>query len=78
MAEVWNELQQVLGFNYTVVESIDGKYGSQTSNGSYDGMTGMVHRREVDVGISTFFMGSNRVNAVDFSRIVILAQYLRS
>ncbi len=76
MGDVWKELQQVLGFNYTVTESIDGTFGGLQKDGTFNGMTGMVERNDVDVGISSFFLTKDRGFAVDFSKILVTAKYV--
>ena len=72
--DIWKVLQQILGFDYTVVASVDGKFGAPTANGSFNGMTGMVERNEVDIAISSFFLTVERAQAVDFSNILVPAQ----
>ncbi len=74
IGDIWKSLQRVFNFTYTVVPSIDGEWGSLLEDGSFNGMVGMVERSEVDVGISSFFLTTDRARVTDFSNIVLLAE----
>ena len=45
--------QNLLNFTYLVTQPSDGQWGSSISNGSYTGMIGALHQKEVDIGILT-------------------------
>ena len=46
-------------------------FPNKTSNG----LIGMIHRNEVDVGVAPFFINKERAEIVDFSIILDLAEY---
>ncbi len=43
----------------------DGKWGAKTANGSWNGMVGMLHRREVDMALGPFSITKARYEAVN-------------
>ena len=67
--QIWSSLQEVLNFTYTMVESVDGSWGSQR-NGEWNGMIGMILRGDVEIGVSTFTVTKERSKVVDFSTIL--------
>ncbi len=71
LAEVWNELQTITGFTYSVVESIDGQWGTLNEDGeTFNGVVGMAERGEIDVGIASFYATFDRKRVVDFSIVL--------
>ncbi len=50
-----------------MVLSVDGSWGQECANGSFDGMVGMVLRDEVDMAVSDFYVTEGRARVVDFS-----------
>ena len=50
-----------------MVVSVDGYWGSEMEDGTWNGMVGMVERGEVEFGVSDFHITSDRSNVVDFT-----------
>ena len=48
--EILLELKDSLNFSYTHTLPSDGAWGSINSDGSWTGMIGALHRREIDLG----------------------------
>ncbi len=55
----------VANFRSIFLESPDGRYGSDYGNGSFDGVIGMLQRKEVMVGINGFLVSATRAKAAD-------------
>ncbi len=64
--DVWVELAQRCNFTFTVVRSIDGAWGSKQSDGSMNGIVGMIGRNEVYIGLTSFGMSLDRQQVVDY------------
>ncbi|XP_037789134.1 glutamate receptor ionotropic, delta-2-like [Penaeus monodon] len=60
-------LQERLGFSYRLIYSYDGNWGSQLANGTWNGMVGMVARKEADMGVAPFTVTLQREEAIDFT-----------
>ncbi|KAK7111831.1 hypothetical protein V1264_011398 [Littorina saxatilis] len=56
-----------LNFRFQIVESPDNKYGALEKDGRWNGMVGMVARKEVDMGVGPYTITSLRETVVDFS-----------
>nr|XP_027220216.1 glutamate receptor ionotropic, delta-1-like [Penaeus vannamei] len=65
--EMLKELQRKLGFRYELVLPYDGNWGNKLKNGTWNGMVGMVHRKEVDLGVAPFTITLGRAEAIDFT-----------
>ncbi|XP_071531472.1 probable glutamate receptor [Panulirus ornatus] len=65
--DILNLLQRRLGFTYRLVYSYDDNWGSKLSNGTWDGMVGMVQRQEADLGVAPFTITLAREEAIDFT-----------
>ena len=56
-----------------MVPSDDGTFGSESPNGSFTGMLGMVQRGEVEVAASDFYTTEGRARAFDFTVPILSA-----
>ncbi|XP_047477878.1 glutamate receptor ionotropic, delta-1-like [Penaeus chinensis] len=65
--EMLHHLQERLGFSYRLVYSYDGNWGSRMANGTWNGMVGMVARKEADMGVAPFTVTLAREEAIDFT-----------
>lgn len=62
-----NILAQILNFTYITVEPEDLLYGSDfDGDGEWNGIIGMVQRREVDIGLAPFTQTVERRKVVDY------------
>jgi len=61
------ELSKILGFNFTFKLVDDGKYGSETSPGNWNGMLGEVHDGTADFVIGDISITSSRAAAFAFT-----------
>ncbi len=48
------------------MKSVDGGWGSQNANGSFNGMVGMIQRGEVDCAVSGFGLFKERAKVNDY------------
>ena len=58
--------------------SIDGGWGSQNEDGSWNGMVGMITRGESEIAVSDFFITADRHDFVDFSIPIGVVPYVTS
>ncbi len=69
--DIWKALQRICNFSYTVIDSIDGGWGNMLPNGSFNGMVGMLQRKEIEVAISSFFTNPDRAKVAEFSTVLL-------
>ncbi|KAK4310049.1 hypothetical protein Pmani_018354 [Petrolisthes manimaculis] len=65
--EMFDVIREKLGYCHEYLEPPDGLWGAKYPNGSWFGMMGMIHRREVDVAIGPFGVTLDRIAVADFS-----------
>ncbi|KAG7169897.1 Glutamate receptor-like 52, partial [Homarus americanus] len=65
--EMLSQLQSKLGFKYKVALPYDGNWGTKLPNGTWNGMVGMVYRREADLGVAPFTITLERAQAIEFT-----------
>ncbi|XP_069181977.1 glutamate receptor ionotropic, delta-1 [Procambarus clarkii] len=65
--DMLEELQRKLGFRYRLVLPCDGNWGNKLPNGSWDGMVGMVIRKEADLGVAPFTITLERAQVIEFT-----------
>ncbi|XP_068216603.1 glutamate receptor 4-like [Palaemon carinicauda] len=70
MGQVVDMFAQFFDVDYTLVRPPDGLWGAKQPNGSWNGMMGMVHRKEVEFAVGPFTITPERETACDFSRPV--------
>ena len=63
-------------FRYTMVETIDGGWGSLKDDGTWTGMIGMILRDEVDIAISDFYVTAERSMVIDYSQKIVELMYV--
>ena len=68
--ELLNILAERLNFTLEFIPSIDGSYGNQLENGSWNGMVGMLQRGEADLAIPFLAMLAHRLDAIDFPKAI--------
>uniref|UniRef100_A0A674B804 Glutamate receptor n=1 Tax=Salmo trutta TaxID=8032 RepID=A0A674B804_SALTR len=66
--DVLDSLAKILGFKYEIYQVADGKYGSPTSNGSWNGMIGDLISKRADLAVSAITVTPERESVVDFSK----------
>ncbi|XP_071540828.1 glutamate receptor 4-like [Panulirus ornatus] len=71
LANVLDLLAQSCNFSYTFVRPPDGTWGTKRGNGNWSGMVGMVHRKEVDLGLGPFGVSATRAEVVDYVWAII-------
>ena len=49
-AEVFNNLQEVMNFTYTLIKPPDGQWGAIQPDGSWSGMVGLLQTGVIDIG----------------------------
>lgn len=62
--DIVNAAAKRLNFTYTVLETTS--YGSKTSNGTWNGIIGMVNQSQMDLGASFMTVNEQRSEAVTF------------
>ena len=67
--DIIEKLARQYDFTYTLVEEPSGKFGAPTSENEedWDGLIGMLKRREIDIGIVAFGINTARERVVDFA-----------
>ncbi|CAG2198776.1 GRID1 [Mytilus edulis] len=65
--DLLQHLALALNFTYEITRPLDGKWGSQMENGSWNGLIGHLERRDVDLVAAPLTMQIQRENAVDFA-----------
>ncbi|XP_019902615.2 glutamate receptor ionotropic, delta-1 isoform X2 [Esox lucius] len=66
--DVLDALARLLGFKYEIYQVADGKYGSPTFNGSWNGMIGELISKRADMALSAITITPERESVVDFSK----------
>ena len=65
--EIINVLASKLNFTYKIIPSIDGKWGGTDTNGNWNGLTGMLIRKEVDMVAAALTITEERLSVTSFS-----------
>ena len=65
--DILHNLEIDLNFTSSLSLSIDGKYGGVISNGTGDGMVGMLMRDETDVAVASLTYTAQRHKAIDYT-----------
>ncbi|KAI0208463.1 Glutamate receptor ionotropic, delta-1 [Lamellibrachia satsuma] len=65
--ELLEVLARTLNFSYDLFEVPDGKFGIINESGLWNGMIGMVHRKDADMAAAGLTITADRRTAVDFS-----------
>ncbi|KAK6186373.1 hypothetical protein SNE40_008420 [Patella caerulea] len=66
VVELSEILAQYLNFTFTFVQPSDGKYGGKSRDGKWQGLVGLLDRREVDMVIAEFSITEERSKLIDF------------
>uniref|UniRef100_A0A8C7J688 Glutamate receptor n=1 Tax=Oncorhynchus kisutch TaxID=8019 RepID=A0A8C7J688_ONCKI len=66
--DVLDALGKILGFKYEIYQVADGKYGTPTFNGSWNGMIGELISKRADLAVSAITITPERESVVDFSK----------
>lgn len=66
--DILDELAIRHHFRYQVSEPPDMLYGSENDDGTWNGMVGMVMRKEAELGVAPFTITSERNKVVDFTK----------
>ena len=75
LIDMLNMLKRSCNFTSTIIYSIDGKFGGENDDGSWNGMVGMVTRHEADVILSTLTISKSRKTVIDYT-IPLFWEYL--
>ncbi|XP_018334422.1 uncharacterized protein LOC108743369 [Agrilus planipennis] len=62
-------------YNFSLNFSLTDSWGFKLANGSFDGMTGALQRKEVDFGGSVLFLKKDRVYVISHGRSTWLLRY---
>ncbi|GFY51870.1 uncharacterized protein TNIN_147051 [Trichonephila inaurata madagascariensis] len=62
-----NILAEKLNFKFEIVTSPNGQYGSRNSNGTWDGIIGLIQSGKADMGFGALSISEDRSEVVDFS-----------
>ena len=72
--EVLNILAAKLNFTLKIIPSVDGKWGGMDSNGTWNGLMGMLIRREADIVAAALTITKERLDVTTFS-VTLLKGY---
>ncbi|XP_068214583.1 glutamate receptor 1-like [Palaemon carinicauda] len=61
-----------INFTYNLVRPSDGSWGFLFPNGTWNGMVGMLHRKEVDFGLGPFGITYLRAQVVDYTSPLVI------
>nr|XP_053641769.1 glutamate receptor ionotropic, kainate 2-like [Cherax quadricarinatus] len=61
-----------INFSYKIMRPPDGGWGAKMQDGTWNGMVGMVARKEVDFGLGPFGVTAVRYEVVDYTRPVVI------
>lgn len=61
------EMAKILKFNFTIFEGSDGIYGIEDENGRWNGIIGVLQRREADLAVSAVTITYSRSEVIDFT-----------
>ncbi|MPC24171.1 glutamate receptor ionotropic, kainate 1-like [Portunus trituberculatus] len=67
MANLLDILSSVLNFDYEFVRPVDRVWGGPDANGSWNGLLGLLQRREVELAVGPFGVTNQRETVCDFS-----------
>nr|CAD7416598.1 unnamed protein product [Timema cristinae] len=65
--EVWKELECLLNFTTDFKNSVDSYWGSKQPDGSWNGLIGMLLRREIDAAVTGLSTTHERRKVIDFT-----------
>ncbi|XP_066957411.1 probable glutamate receptor isoform X1 [Macrobrachium rosenbergii] len=65
-------LARNINFTYDLVQPSDGSWGFLFPNGTWNGMIGMLHRKEVDFGLGPFGITYLRAQVVDYTSPLVV------
>ena len=69
LGEIWHDnLEKTMNFTTLIRPTPDKLWGSQTSNGSWNGMINGIIQNRSQVGLSYFYWSLSRASVVDFSQ----------
>ncbi|XP_063217656.1 probable glutamate receptor [Bacillus rossius redtenbacheri] len=74
--KIWEAFGRDMNFTSEYVTVPDGAYGQRKPDGSWNGVVGMVMRREVDVGLAPLTMTKSRAEVVDFAIPLLMSNYM--
>ncbi|CAG2184585.1 unnamed protein product [Mytilus edulis] len=66
--DILDQLALKLNFNYEIVTPADNAYGSLEDDGTWNGMVGMVMRKEADFAAGPFTITAARESVIDFTK----------
>ena len=75
LIDLLNMLEKNCNFTSNITYSIDGKFGGQNDDGSWNGMVGMVTRGETDVIMTTLTISKSRKTVIDYT-VPLFWEYL--
>ncbi|PSN29203.1 hypothetical protein C0J52_27576 [Blattella germanica] len=64
--EIWNTLENTLNFTTTFQKPTTGRFGAQSANGSWDGVTGMLQSKKVDMSLAPLILMNSRLSVIDY------------
>ena len=65
--EVIQEIAKYLNMTFTIIIPEDGQFGHEYSNGSWSGLVGQLHRKEVDFVIAPITVSKLRRKVIDYA-----------
>ena len=63
--DIWCDIADTLGLNFTVVEGY--QYGGMDATGNWTGMIGMLHRNKAEIAVADFTPTQARSKVADFT-----------
>ncbi|PSN40509.1 Ionotropic receptor 159 [Blattella germanica] len=69
--QIWKTLQNELNFTSNLHRVTEGGFGVRNATGSWNGVTGLLQRKDVDVSFLTLVMSKSRLSTLDYFTPVI-------
>ncbi|CAH1268315.1 GRIA2 [Branchiostoma lanceolatum] len=66
--DMLKKVATLVGFNYTIREVADGKYGAVDGNGTWNGMVGELISRKADLAVAPLTINMAREEVIEFSK----------
>ncbi|VDK19511.1 unnamed protein product [Anisakis simplex] len=61
------EMSRILKFDFKIIEVLDGTYGIEDETGKWNGLIGVLQRREADLSVSAVTITYSRAEVIDFT-----------
>lgn len=68
--DIFEILMDLMNCSYTLIPSLDGSYGSSKDGVHWNGLVGMLQRREIDASVAMLSFTINRIEVIDYNHFL--------